>query len=590
MCNNLIRALAVLKSVTYCLIGTSMKYIRQTSCHTQHICAALVLTSILSLGLGITFVKPAAAESVKNPQDVSSPKQSRNRQLPSSVLNAVRREISRRANIPPGRLKVVTFTQQDWPDSCLGLGKPDQACGQVYIKDGWRVVMSDGRQTWAYRTDGAGNRVRLEEQPDSPIAPSNNDLPSLVAKRILQTASDRTGIRVSELRIVKSEKMMADSCLGLPRPGEACLEYAQETWEVTVAAQKQTLVYRANSDGSEIRLKNGDTDKGEGKLPQSISDAVLKVASEQLGVPSFQLKIAKAEKQTWTDSCLGLPSPTEPCMTRLTPGWRVWVEGKEKSLSYRTDNSGFKVRTEDVAVEPPRKGDLPNSVAKAVLEAAATRSNLSTSQWRIVKAEQREWPDGCLGLAEPDQFCTRAIVPGWHVTVQPNKDVIVQGGQQTLVYRTNTSGSLVKLENGSGLGNSGAVPIPKGELPSPLSKDAIFRVISSGGFAGQTAETTLLNNGQLIRKVITFRDTYSTPDITYVSPQQLQQFKQMLAKQPLDQFNGLSYPAPRGAADYITVTLSSQNSTTRYADMNQDRLPKQLQEVIQAWNQIARSR
>lgn len=592
----LIRLRHLLKSATYLVIDISMKNFPQTTRQTQQIFAALTLTGILSVGVGMTLIKAAAADSVESTQGITSLKQSRDsealrreaellrkqsidRQLPRSVIDAVRREISQRTSTPPGQLRVVTFSQQSWPDSCLGLGKPDQACGQVYIQDGWRVVMSDGRQTWAYRTDGTGYIVRSEGEQTSP---DSSNLPKSVSDAVLQAASQRTGLRTSELRIVNSVQIKTDGCLGLPRPGEACIEIGQRVWEVTVEGGKQRLVYRANRNGSQIRLNERASNIGDAKLPQSIADAVLQVASRQLRVPRFQLRITKAQQETWTDGCFGLPRPEEACIAALTPGWRVIVEGKQQVQVYRTDNSGSRVRAEDLVAEPPREGNLPDSVAKAVLQDASRQSNLSTSQLRIVTAEKQDWPNGCLGLAEPGVACTRMIVPGWQVTVR--------GGQQSLVYRTNESGSLLKLEGAASQGNSGAVPIPKSELPPPLSEDAIFRVISSGGFVGQTYETTLLTNGRMIRKVITPNVTGSTPDITYISPEKLRQFKQMLERQPLTQFNGLSYPAPRGAADYITVTLSSRDGTTRYADMGQNRLPKELQEVIQAWNQIVRSR
>ena len=66
----------------------------------------------------------------------------------------------------------------------------------------------------------------------------------------------------------------------------------------------------------------------------------------------------------------------------------------------------------------------------------------------------------------------------------------------------------------------------------------------------------------------------------------MEQFKK-LVKQEFEQFNNLSYLAPNGAADYITYTLTSRDEdTTRYTDINQERLPSSLQTVIQAWNQI----
>jgi hypothetical protein len=92
----------------------------------------------------------------------------------------------------------------------------------------------------------------------------------------------------------------------------------------------------------------------------------------------------------------------------------------------------------EIAKELPHSSNLPDSVANAVLQDAQMRSHLSVKQLRIVNAEPHNWPDGCLGLASPDTFCTQIVVPGWQVTVE--------SGKQRFVYRTNNSGSLVKLE------------------------------------------------------------------------------------------------------------------------------------------------
>jgi hypothetical protein len=84
-------------------------------------------------------------------------------QLPAAVAAAVRQELSRQTGIAAGRLKVTESSRQSWPNTCLGLSKADEICGQMIV-EGWRVVVSDGRQTWVYRTDARGNVVRLEKK------------------------------------------------------------------------------------------------------------------------------------------------------------------------------------------------------------------------------------------------------------------------------------------------------------------------------------------------------------------------------------------------------------------------------------------
>lgn len=84
-------------------------------------------------------------------------------QLPAAVAAAVRQDLSRQTRIAPGKLKVIESSPQSWPNTCLGLAKADEICGQMIV-EGWRVVVSDGRQSWVYRTNAKGNILRLEQK------------------------------------------------------------------------------------------------------------------------------------------------------------------------------------------------------------------------------------------------------------------------------------------------------------------------------------------------------------------------------------------------------------------------------------------
>lgn len=652
-----------------------MKLFRPKSRQTQQIFTALILTSILSLGAGTTLVNPAAANSIGSPQGVAGLKQRQgNREIPRSVVNAVRREIARTHRIPPGQLKVVSATQQSWSDSCLGLGGPAESCAQILIENGWRIVMSNGAQTWTARTDGTGRLVRLEGQNQPRNNNSNNsqlpnsvtnavlrtaagqlgtprsqlriieaeqqtwrdrclglgspvelcesaltpgwrvvvegqqqrlvyhtdttgsilrlnqsvggvndaNLPQSVVNIVLQTASQDTGLRPSALRIVQSQQIQgSSSCLGMSsRSGEPCTRDLAALWQVTVEAGQQRLVYHTTMNGSRIRLNEQASNIGNANVPRTVADAVLQFASQDWGLSNSQLRITQAQQQTWPDACLGLPRPTERCMGTPTPGWQVTVEGRQRTQVYRTDDSGSRIRSEAMVGQLPIEGNLPNAVAQALLENASRQPNVGRGL-RIVQAEPQDWPDGCLGMAERGVFCTQAIVPGWRVLVEDER--------QTFVYRTNASGSVVKLENGATQGNSGAVPMPDSQYPAPLGQGVVFRAIEQGGIAGRTTETLLVNDGRVIRRLIDSR--MNAPAQMYqISRPELRRFQELLEQHNFGQFNRLVYPAPRGAADFITVTLSSQAATTSYADMGQDRLPEPLQAVVQAWSQIANRR
>lgn len=80
---------------------------------------------------------------------------------------------------------------------------------------------------------------------------------------------------------------------------------------------------------------------------------------------------------------------------------------------------------------------LSTSVEKEVLQHASHQSGLPTSALRIVRAEAHTWSDNCLGLRD-SIFCTQIPVPGWQVAVV--------SGKQSWIYRTNASGSVIKME------------------------------------------------------------------------------------------------------------------------------------------------
>lgn len=144
----------------------------------QQIISALVLTGILSLGSGLTLLHSATAAPRNLSQEASGemvkgkgyaqarPNDSPANRLPSPVANAVQQDLSRKVKIPASKLRITKFSQETWPDGCLGLPGIDEFCTQALVK-GWRIVVSNGSQTWVYRTDSKGRVMRLEHQTAS---------------------------------------------------------------------------------------------------------------------------------------------------------------------------------------------------------------------------------------------------------------------------------------------------------------------------------------------------------------------------------------------------------------------------------------
>ena len=89
----------------------------------------------------------------------------------------------------------------------------------------------------------------------------------------------------------------------------------------------------------------------------------------------------------------------------------------------------------------PVSANVSASVANAVLRDVSERAQIPASALRIVHAEPHTWGNDCLELPNRRADCTQLRVTGWQV--------IVAGGPRRWVYRTDATGSLVKLHQGT---------------------------------------------------------------------------------------------------------------------------------------------
>ncbi|MBE9229471.1 S-layer homology domain-containing protein [Phormidium sp. LEGE 05292] len=81
---------------------------------------------------------------------------------------------------------------------------------------------------------------------------------------------------------------------------------------------------------------------------------------------------------------------------------------------------------------------VPEAVSNAVIQNLSQQTGIEASALKIVAAEQQTWANGCLGISSPGVPCAEGKVPGW--------EVVVGSATQRWVYRSNMSGSLVKLD------------------------------------------------------------------------------------------------------------------------------------------------
>lgn len=83
--------------------------------------------------------------------------------------------------------------------------------------------------------------------------------------------------------------------------------------------------------------------------------------------------------------------------------------------------------------------EAPQAVIDAVFNDITKNNTVNPDDLQVEQTESQTWPDGCLGLAKPDEMCTQALIEGWRVTVTD--------GQTTWVYRTDQTGRTARKES-----------------------------------------------------------------------------------------------------------------------------------------------
>ncbi len=197
------------------------------------------------MGMTILLPRGSANASTTNIPAMSQPnnRPSTANQAPApAVIQSIRQTVKKQFGV--AQIAVVSATEQNWPDGCLGLPKADEVCTMAVVS-GWRVEVSDKLQTWFYRTDLTGKTLRLEN-------PDRSVLPQPVASKLIQQVAKETNTQAGKLRITEVKAKTYDGCLGIYRPNQACTKIAISGWQSIVTSPDRTYVYHLSQNAERI--------------------------------------------------------------------------------------------------------------------------------------------------------------------------------------------------------------------------------------------------------------------------------------------------------------------------------------------------
>jgi hypothetical protein len=203
------------------------------------VCASLIIVGAIASNANI----PALSQPTNRPNTAN--------QAPApAVIQSIRQAVKKQFGI--AQIAVVSATEQNWPDGCLGLPKAEEVCTMAVVS-GWRIEVSDKLQTWFYRTDRTGKTLRLEN-------PDRSMLPQPVASKLIQQVAKETNTQAGKLRITEVRAKTYDGCLGIYRPAQACTKIAISGWQAILTSpvgeayrnDNRTYVYHLSQNADRI--------------------------------------------------------------------------------------------------------------------------------------------------------------------------------------------------------------------------------------------------------------------------------------------------------------------------------------------------
>lgn len=69
--------------------------------------------------------------------------------------------LAERQEADPGSIRVLDYESVEWPDACLGQGRPDEVCALV-LTLGWEIRLELDGAVYRLRADTLGTQIRLE--------------------------------------------------------------------------------------------------------------------------------------------------------------------------------------------------------------------------------------------------------------------------------------------------------------------------------------------------------------------------------------------------------------------------------------------
>ncbi len=113
----------------------------------------------LWMGLIVLFLTACGSQQNGIPLTGATPSAATPTPFPKPVLDA-EQWLASQLSVTVQQVRIKSVEQDQWNNSCLGLGKPNESCMQA-LTPGWKLGFEVNGQTYEVRTDQTGSTIRL---------------------------------------------------------------------------------------------------------------------------------------------------------------------------------------------------------------------------------------------------------------------------------------------------------------------------------------------------------------------------------------------------------------------------------------------
>ncbi len=169
-------------------------------------------------------------------------------QAGKTAVDSALAALMQKQNITAEKVKISAVEEVDWPDTCLGIQRPEESCGAM-ITPGYRIVLEAGGSTYEFRTNLDGSQVRAVEK-DTPVSEPVTERPPAVSAAV-QALANHLNVALDIIKVVSSEWVeWPDGCLGISTPGIMCTQVITPGYRVMLEVNGIQYEVRTNESGT----------------------------------------------------------------------------------------------------------------------------------------------------------------------------------------------------------------------------------------------------------------------------------------------------------------------------------------------------